>query len=115
MEFAEKGDLMSYFIQRCREEGTLVQETDIWRACEAISWGLAALHDKNIIHRDIKPQNVLVMADSTFKVSSSAFNRSDRRHGHLQISCEQLQPLAVIFKGGHAALHDSRADQATAV
>ena len=64
MEFAEKGDLLSYFIKKGKEQNTIVPESEIWRTCKFISEGLA-------IHRDIKPQNVLVMADLSFKVSSS--------------------------------------------
>lgn len=76
MEFAEKGDLKSYYIQPCRDSGGYVAECEIWKACEAISHGLMVLHEKKIIHRDIKLQNVLVMADGSFKIADMGISKS---------------------------------------
>lgn len=44
-------------------------ENLIWRFIKDVSSGLAYLHSKDIIHRDIKPDNVLVDAEGNFLIT----------------------------------------------
>jgi serine/threonine protein kinase len=34
-----------------------------------VASGLSHIHDKSVIHRDIKPQNILISADNTFLIA----------------------------------------------
>lgn len=68
----------------------MVQEKDIWRACDTISRGLAILHAKNIIHRDIKPQNVLVMADLTFRIADMGISKSVAKMSNKSLSISNV-------------------------
>ena len=58
MEFAEKGDLREIISQN-QANNTLIKESEIWKVCRHVSEGLKFLHSKNILHMDIKPQNIL--------------------------------------------------------
>ncbi len=55
MQFVDGPNLKEYV----REEGPLTTEEAI-NFTRQILDGLAAIHDENIIHRDVKPQNVLI-------------------------------------------------------
>lgn len=55
MQFVDGPNLKEYV----REEGPLTTEEAINFARQILD-GLAAIHDENIIHRDVKPQNVLI-------------------------------------------------------
>lgn len=47
---------------------TRVPEDDIWRAIIDILKGLKSLHDKKILHRDLKSANIFISEDGKFKL-----------------------------------------------
>lgn len=59
MEYAEAGDLY-HLVQSHLKKNTKLPEEDIWKALIHISRGLKTLHEKNIVHRDLKGANVFI-------------------------------------------------------
>jgi NIMA (never in mitosis gene a)-related kinase 1/4/5 len=67
MEFADNGDLF----QKIRKHQNLkeyMDESEIWKIFIQILHGLKALHELNIMHRDLKSANVFLYKDSTAKL-----------------------------------------------
>lgn len=62
MEYLGGGDLNDRISGLLKKKAYLREET-VWRYAVQILQGLKALHDKKIIHRDIKPGNVFVSGD----------------------------------------------------
>lgn len=52
-----------------------MKEDDILRYMIEIGEGLAYLHDQNIAHRDLKPQNVLISKDGSLKIGDFGISR----------------------------------------
>jgi serine/threonine-protein kinase len=79
MDFFEEGDLQTYLtkIKNIKEEVFLLflifyldwNIKDIIRLSFQIATALRTLHEKNIIHRDLKISNILVTKDGNFKLS----------------------------------------------
>lgn len=67
MEHAEEGDLQSK-IKQAKINKTYLPETDIWSYLIQIILGVKALHDKKIMHRDLKSANVFLMKNGTIKI-----------------------------------------------
>lgn len=61
MEYLE--NLLDYL-----ERNDEIEETDVIRLGIELCTALSICHEKNIIHRDIKPDNIMVAADGTFKL-----------------------------------------------
>lgn len=67
MEFADGGDLYQK-IQDHQKRGSGFSEREIWQViCQMVS-GLKALHDKSILHRDLKCANIFLSRDGTVKM-----------------------------------------------
>jgi serine/threonine protein kinase len=59
MEFSDSGDLF-HQITKCQKERCHLPETDVWRYIFGMCHGLKALHDMQILHRDMKCANVFL-------------------------------------------------------
>ena len=62
MEYADDGDLQTKII-KMRKEGGMFQEKLIWLYSIQMIEGLKALHDKKIMHRDLKSANIFLVKD----------------------------------------------------
>ncbi len=77
MEYIE-GITLKEYIER---EGSLRWKDAVHFAIQILK-GLQHAHDKGIVHRDVKPQNIMVLSDGTIKVTDfgiARFSRSDQR------------------------------------
>ncbi|KAL4491280.1 hypothetical protein ABPG72_021666 [Tetrahymena utriculariae] len=61
-EFCQKGNLFSYFKQNS------LSNEEILRISIQMVEGVKAIHDKNIIHSDLKPQNILISSGQQIKI-----------------------------------------------
>lgn len=67
MEYADSGDLWQK-IQRCIKRSARINEKLIWSIFIQITRGLKALHELNILHRDLKSANVFLNKDGSVKI-----------------------------------------------
>ena len=76
-EFWEKGDLSNYL-----SNAVWLPKTKIWKFLIEITLALAYLHDSEIIHCDLKPQNIFISCDNGVKVGdlSSAMIGNKSNH-----------------------------------
>lgn len=67
MEYAEAGDLFQLLLKH-RHRKANIPEKEIWRIFAELSQAVNYLHENNIIHRDIKCQNVFLTKTLTVKL-----------------------------------------------
>ncbi len=90
MAYLQGQTLKSYIRNRRITEGQAV------KIMLDISNALSAAHSKNILHRDISPDNIMICDDGTVKLLDFGAAR--------QIIANQSQSLSVILKQGFAPL-----------
>ena len=98
MEFVE-GHTLGYWLQAGRR--SLVEILDVFTAAGR---GLQAAHEKELVHRDFKPENVMVGADGTVHVMDFGLVRLaiDRR--------KRPRELAMSERSSEAVLADKNCD-----
>ncbi|KYQ93367.1 putative protein kinase [Tieghemostelium lacteum] len=74
MEYANAGNLSDYIASR----GGILTDNEIWSFFIDLCHGIGYLHHSNIVHKDLKPQNILL--------HQSYDSISDRQVTHLMIS-----------------------------
>ena len=77
MEYID-GITLKEFIER---QGSLRWKDAVYFTIQILK-GLQHAHDKGIVHRDVKPQNIMVLADGTIKVADfgiARFARNEQR------------------------------------
>jgi NIMA (never in mitosis gene a)-related kinase len=67
MEYANGGDLYQKILEHQRK-GCYMSEQFLWNLFIQITKGLKALHELNILHRDLKSANVFLNSDGTVKL-----------------------------------------------
>ena len=72
LEYCEKRDL-DYFIKR--QNGALLEESEIWRIFLQVCFGVLSLHQRNILHRDLKPANIFMTLDDSVKIGDLGISR----------------------------------------
>ena len=77
MEYID-GITLKEFIER---QGSLLWKDAVYFTIQILK-GLQHAHDKGIVHRDVKPQNIMVLSDGTIKVADfgiARFARNEQR------------------------------------
>jgi serine/threonine protein kinase len=74
VEYCPGGDL-SQLIQRYTAKKKIMDEDSILFVMHEICEGLQYLHEHNVIHRDLKPQNILLGAEGTIKIGDFGISR----------------------------------------
>jgi NIMA (never in mitosis gene a)-related kinase 1/4/5 len=67
MEYADNGDLLQR-INEMRQTQRTMPEREIWMIFIQITKGLRTMHEKNVMHRDLKCANVFMNKDGTVKL-----------------------------------------------
>ena len=63
MEYADGGELFDYIVNKSK-----VEEIEAWIIFQQIISGIDYIHKLNIVHRDMKPENLLLESDKTIKI-----------------------------------------------
>ena len=67
MEYCDNGDLNTY-INNQKKLKKYLGENEIWNFFIQISLGLAYIHSKKILHRDLKPMNIFLTKNNQIKI-----------------------------------------------
>ena len=81
LEYCEKGDLQEFL------NGRKMKEKSALHYFYQILQGLNYLHSNNIIHRDIKPQNILIDKNNVCKIADFGFARYNEEDTLLKTMC----------------------------
>lgn len=82
-EWIDQGDL-STFLKFRRSKLSWFQRAVM---CKEIAAGMNYIHNKNLVHRDLKPQNILVSDNGSVKICDLGFARKVDKHLRRTMSC----------------------------
>ena len=112
LEYCNGGDLLSASNKYRLKYGEVIEESIIRKIILDIFSGLKCLHDNNIIHHDIKPQNILLNYDNeddlnninftncTFKITdfSVSSNLKEKEESNIKVKGSPLYMEPLLFE-----------------
>jgi len=78
MEYADNGDLFQK-ISKHKKQGVYIDEKEIWNIAVQMIKGIDVLHEKKILHRDLKSANVFLCKDGTVKIGDMNVSKIAKR------------------------------------
>lgn len=93
-EWAPGGDLKQ-LLRRAAEAGRPLPEAQVWACFAQCAEGLQAMHAARIMHRDVKPANVLLGASGLLKLGDLGLGR--------QLSQDTVKLLSKVGAGWRAS------------
>lgn len=79
MEYADGGDLMQKITLARSGKSSRISEQTCWSYIVQMLRGLQALHDRNIVHRDIKCANLFLTKDGVLKLGDLNVSKVAKR------------------------------------
>jgi NIMA (never in mitosis gene a)-related kinase 1/4/5 len=80
MEYADNGDLFQKISEHQKNKSAFTEQ-EIWKIFIQIVRGLKAMHDLNIMHRDLKSANVFLNKDFTAKLGDMNVSKVANKRG----------------------------------
>ena len=75
MQYAQLGDL-SHFIKAKKAENKYMPERQIWEFSYQIFKAVEFLHQQNVMHRDIKCENIFLMSGHKIKIGDFGISKT---------------------------------------
>ena len=82
MEYADKGDLLHYIKSKKK-----IPEEEAKLIFKQIVYGLAHLHSRNVLHRDIKPDNILLDSEGGIKICDFGVSKVVNKNEYINDQC----------------------------
>ncbi len=82
MEYADDGDLYNKILY-LKKMQTCFEECEIWDCLIQLTKGLQTLHERSILHRDLKSANVFLQLDGVYKLGDLNVSKIAQKDGML--------------------------------
>ena len=89
MEFCNGENLRS-FIDKNMNDNTLIKESIIYNLISQICNGIKEMHDKKIIHRDIKPDNIFMNENMIIKIGDFGVSKQLKSYKSYALTTKKL-------------------------
>jgi serine/threonine protein kinase len=115
MEYIQ-GDSLDIKLQAARASGRLLPGVEVWRNIKQMGEGLTYTHEQGVIHRDVKPANILLTRDGNVVISDFGVAKLLAGHGDTTTGTITGTPAYMAPEQALGESIDHRADlYATAV
>jgi len=82
MEYANGGELFDYIVNNSK-----IDEKEAWYIFQQIISGIEYIHKLNVVHRDMKPENLLLDHDKTIKIVDFGLSNTFKKDEPLKTAC----------------------------